>query len=110
MKAVPRLFELVSEARPTAKSGWAAAYVRQLRITDAVAIVGSVSVAQVARFGTDGATLKSHLLVQDYWLVSVMLMVAWLGVLSLFHSREPRAVGSGVEEYRRIVHASTALF
>jgi exopolysaccharide biosynthesis polyprenyl glycosylphosphotransferase len=42
--------------------------------------------------------------------VSVVLVVAWFAALSVFRSREPRAVGNGVEEYRRVARSSTALF
>jgi len=104
----------VLEAAPLAskagKSGWASQYVRRLAITDAAAVFASVSIAQLMRFGTDQATLKSEISIYSYTLVSGMLMAAWFTALLLFRSREPRAVGTGVEEYRRVARASTALF
>ncbi len=72
--------------------------------------LASVSIAQLVRFGTDQATLKSEISIYSYTLVSGMLMAAWFAALLLFRSREPRAVGTGVEEYRRVARASTALF
>jgi exopolysaccharide biosynthesis polyprenyl glycosylphosphotransferase len=46
----------------------------------------------------------------SYTLVSAILVVAWLTGLAVFRSREARALGNGVEEYRRVARASTALF
>jgi len=104
------VFDTVPRASQAGKSGWTSTYVRRLAITDAAAVFASVSIAQLMRFGTDPATLKSELSLYSYTLVSGVLMAAWFVALLLFRSREPRAVGTGVEEYRRVAHASTALF
>ena len=87
-----------------------AAYVRRLAVTDAGAIVASVAIAQLVRFGTDPATFRSEVLVYSYTAVSAVLILAWFSALILFRSREPRVVGTGVEEFRRVARASTALF
>ena len=92
------------------KSGWAPSYVRRLAVTDAAVIVTSVAIAQFARFGTDPATLPSEVLMYSYTAVSAVLIFAWFTALILFRSREPRVVGTGVEEFRRVARASTALF
>ena len=92
------------------KQGSIRAYVRRLAITDAVAIVGSVAAAQLVRFGTDPATLVSRLSPYSYTLVSGVLVAAWIAALLISRSRDPRAVGNGVDEYRRVARASTALF
>lgn len=92
------------------KQGSIRAYVRRLAITDAVAIVGSVAAAQLVRFGTDPATLVSRLSPYSYTLVSGVLVAAWFAALLISRSRDPRAVGNGVDEYRRVARASTALF
>jgi FlaA1/EpsC-like NDP-sugar epimerase len=81
-----------------------------LAVTDAGVIVISVAIAQFARFGTDPATLPSEILVYSYTAVSAVLILAWFSALILFRSREPRVVGAGVEEFRRVARASTALF
>jgi exopolysaccharide biosynthesis polyprenyl glycosylphosphotransferase len=108
--APSRVFEPATEIGAAVKSRWTRAYVRRLALTDAAAIVTSVATAQLLRFGTDGATLDSQLSQSSYTLVSTVFAVAWFAALSAFRSREPRAVGNGVEEYRRVVHATTALF
>jgi exopolysaccharide biosynthesis polyprenyl glycosylphosphotransferase len=81
-----------------------------LALTDAGAIGASVAIAQLVRFGTDPATFHSEVVVYSYTAVSALLILAWFSSLVLFRSREPRIVGSGVEEFRRVARASTALF
>ena len=105
-----RAAEPAAEVRRVARSTWSTSYVRRLAATDALAIVASVALAQLVRFGTDPATLQSELPNYSYSIVSAVLMIAWFAALALFRSREPRAVGNGVEEYRRVARASTALF
>ena len=94
----------------TTKPSWTRAYVRRLAVTDSAAIVGSVATAQLVRFGTDPARLHSQMSHYSYTLVSMIFVVAWFAALSVFRSWESRAVGNGVEEYRRVTRASTALF
>jgi exopolysaccharide biosynthesis polyprenyl glycosylphosphotransferase len=99
-----------SQINESVRSGWARSYVRRLAVTDAVVIGTSVAIGQFARFGTDPATLRSEVLAYSYTAISAVLIIAWFTALILFRSREPRAVGTGVEEFRRVARASTALF
>jgi hypothetical protein len=93
------------------RSGSAGSYVRRLAVTDAVVILTSVAIGQFARFGTDRATLRSEVLVYSYTAISAILILAWFSVLVLFRSREPKVlVSTGVEEFRRVAHASIAVF
>jgi len=85
-------------------------YARRLAFTDAVSVVASVSVAQLVRFGNARPTLQSTGSLFSYPLVSALLMVSWLLALVASRSRETRVVGTGPEEYRRVAHASLALF
>jgi FlaA1/EpsC-like NDP-sugar epimerase len=80
-------------------------------VTDAGVVVSSIAIAQLVRFGTDPATFHSEVVVYSYTAASAVLILAWFSVLVLFRSREPRAlVSTGVEEFRRVAHASIALF
>jgi exopolysaccharide biosynthesis polyprenyl glycosylphosphotransferase len=45
-----------------------------------------------------------------YTTVSVVLIAAWLIVLSLYETRSPRYIGTGAGEYRRIVDSAIRLF
>lgn len=92
------------------RASWATAYLRRLTTTDTIAVVGSLSVAQIIRFGTDRAHMLSGATNLNYTAVSALLMVAWLASLAMFRSRDPRVVGGGADEYRRVAHASMGLF
>lgn len=108
--APARVSEPVAITGQTTKPIWTRAYIRRLAVTDAAAIVASVATAQLVRFGTDPARLHSQMSHYSYTLVSMIFVVAWLAALSVFRCWESRAVGNGVEEYRRVARASTALF
>jgi exopolysaccharide biosynthesis polyprenyl glycosylphosphotransferase len=99
-----------SHTDKSVKPHWARPYVRRVTLTDAAAIIASVAIAQLVRFGTDPATFPSEVLMYSYTAVSAVLILAWFSALILFRSREPRVVGTGVEEFRRVARASTALF
>jgi exopolysaccharide biosynthesis polyprenyl glycosylphosphotransferase len=102
--------------KPTTRIGegygpsWTRAYARRLAVNDAVAIVISVATAQLVRFGADPATFPSGAVMYSYTAVSAVLILAWFSALILFRCREPRVLGTGVEEYRRVARASAALF
>jgi exopolysaccharide biosynthesis polyprenyl glycosylphosphotransferase len=98
------------ESDRAARTNWAVAYVRPLAVTDAVSIISTVGIAQWVRFGADPASLSSSASMISYTLISVVLVVAWFAALVGFRSRDVRVVGSGAEEYRRVAHASFALF
>jgi exopolysaccharide biosynthesis polyprenyl glycosylphosphotransferase len=104
------VLEPTTHISESVQPGWARSYVRRLAFTDACAIVVSVAIAQLVRFGTDPATFSSQILAYSYTAVSAVLIPAWFSALTLFRSREPRVVGTGVEEFRRVARASTALF
>ncbi len=89
---------------------WTPIYARRLAVTDLLAIVVAVATAQLVRFGANPATFRSEVVVYSYTAVSAVLILAWLSTLILFRSREPRVLGTGVEEYRRVVRASASLF
>ena len=108
--AATRAFEPADRVSEGVKSRWTRSYVRRLAVTDAGALAASLAIAQLVRFGTDPATLRSDSMMHSYTAVSTALFLAWFSALILFRSREPRVVSSGAEEYRRVVRASTTLF
>ena len=46
----------------------------------------------------------------SYVEVSVVIAILWMAALSINHSRSPRTIGSGVEEYRRVWWATISVF
>src|SRR5687767_14704494 len=105
-----RVLEPGGQVSQGVKSSWTRTYVRRLAVTDAAVIFASVAIAQLVRFGTAPATFPSEVMVYSYTAVSAVLILAWVSALILFRSREPCVVGTGVEEFRRVARASTALF
>jgi hypothetical protein len=106
----PRVIEPPSHIGEGVKSAWRRRSFRHLTITDAMVIVTSFAIARFVRFGTEPGTLPSEVLIDSYTAAASVLIVGWFGALVLSGSREPRVVGNGVEEFRRVARASVGLF
>ncbi|RMI32200.1 sugar transferase [Nocardia stercoris] len=101
----------ITDRRPV-RGTWRRAYVRRLQVSDIVIVALAVGAAQVLRFGdTVGPPLAlTAPLEVRYTVVSVVLGVAWAVCLTASGSRAERVIGSGTEEYRRLVGATLQLF
>ncbi|MDV7243717.1 MULTISPECIES: sugar transferase [Rhodococcus] len=90
---------------------WQAAYIRRLRVSDTLIVIAAVLLAQWVRFG-DREVLAASNSIPDlsYSLISTALIVMWLGTLVVFRTRTIRVIGSGPEEYRRILASTIRLF
>ncbi len=92
-------------------SGWQRRYARRLSVTDALAVVLSVVVAQLLRFETiNSSTDAGGFGSIPYWGVSSFLILGWLATLSVSGSRDFRLLGTGVLEYRRLIEATFGWF
>ncbi|NKX77501.1 sugar transferase [Gordonia amicalis] len=89
---------------------WIHGYVIRLAWTDAVIVALVVCLAQVARFGADSAMAPNGDAQVPAVLVSVVLGFSWLMSLRAFQTLDRRIVGSGSQEYSRVVTACLALF
>ena len=86
------------------RTRWQRRYTAYLRVTDTLVVCAAILVAQYVRFGP---TLSPPGYLHNYLpAFSALFAIAWLSALAGFHSRSPRLVGTGVEEYRRVVAAS----
>lgn len=99
--------------RPRVRTATALSRVRAMVIaTDAVIVALAVLGAQLFRFADP--SLGTGLLVGrvdiDYLTVSIALITAWMVSLSAFKTRDPRVLGVGDDEYRRVVLASVSTF
>ncbi|KQN46172.1 polyprenyl glycosylphosphotransferase [Frigoribacterium sp. Leaf44] len=69
---------------------------------------------QIAWFGIDTANVAFRGDLRDvavnYTVISIILIVVWLGVLGLYGSRADRVVGTGSNEYKLIVDVSLRVF
>lgn len=90
-------------------SNWRTKYAHRLRVADACAVVWAVAGAYVVRFGVadvdDGSNRDG-----DYLLLAAALAVTWYAMLGIWGSRESKILGSGSEEYKRVIAASAWLF
>ena len=83
---------------------WQRQYSRRLRITDSVIVCASVLLAQFVRFGESPST--SGYPGQLMTLISVLFAAIWLSAIALCHTRSPRIIRAGIDEYRRLTTAS----
>ncbi|TGD83792.1 sugar transferase [Mycolicibacterium sp. CH28] len=106
-----------SSQAPNRLPGWQETYARRLVAVDFVAVVLAVALAQWLRFGGPLAIARPRGK-SDYWavyfsnylVVSAVIVVGWMLVLSINRSRAPSIIGSGVEEYRRVLVSTAATF
>lgn len=100
----------LTRLRATAQQkAWRSHYVYRIRLVDAAVIIWAIVGAYGVRFGfadlTNG-TIRDF----DYVLLSVALVLAWWLMLEFWGSRESKVLGSGSDEYKRIISASAWLF
>ncbi|WP_264016594.1 sugar transferase [Mycolicibacterium confluentis] len=87
---------------------WQRRYGAKLAVSDFFVVGTAVTLAQLLRFGE---TLDPPGYLRYYVpTFSVLFALAWLIALSAFHTRSQRVIGTGVEEYRRVVTASFYTF
>ncbi|NNH70814.1 sugar transferase [Nocardia uniformis] len=95
------------------KGRWQAEYVRRLRITDALVVCGAIALAQLIRFGgpnNDAPLDWAGDARIGYSVISVLLALTWVGFLAVGNTWSPTAIGTGPEEYRRLIAATMRLF
>lgn len=83
---------------------WERAYATRLLITDTVVVTASVMLAQYVRFGHSPVPDSS--VSKQLTGFSVLFILLWLAALAIFRTRSTRVIGSGIDEYRRVLSAS----
>ncbi|MDH3046681.1 sugar transferase [Gordonia alkanivorans] len=96
-------------ARERSRS-WIHGYVICLAWTDALIVAAAVLLGQLARFGAGNALAPNGDAQVPAIVVSVVLGISWLATLRAFQTLDRRIVGSGSQEYSRVVTACLALF
>lgn len=91
-------------------SRWKAAYSHGLALTDLFALTAAVAMAGIFRFGLDSSATTGGNLAFSYTMLGVLVGLVWWVALGLFRSRDPRLIGSGVEEYQRLTRATVLVF
>ncbi|MCX2934728.1 sugar transferase [Mycobacterium sp. CVI_P3] len=103
--AAPANIGQIANTAPT----WQRGYARRLVIIDMIGVVMSVGLAHWLRFG-GGPWADHYQQYTNYVVVSIVIALAWMLALSINHSRSPRLIGSGAEEYRRVWLATLTVF
>ena len=85
-------------------SRWQQQYAGRLRITDSVIVCAAVMLAQYVRFGDEPNASGYPGPVMTIF--SCLFAVLWLSSIAVFHTRSPRIIGAGIDEYRRLASAS----
>lgn len=98
--AVPRV-DVPRVRRPR----WERRYARLLIVTDAVLITVASYTAVIARFGEQRTSLRGV----SYLVLAGALTPVWVAILALSRAYEPRYVGIGSDEFRRVFDASIRL-
>lgn len=105
-----------AEARKPSKSNkWNKRFEAHLALTDLAIISAVVLGGQLIWFGAEFRNVALlHLASVDvqltYTTLSIILILGWMGVLSLLGARDYRTVGSGLAEYKSIADATIRLF
>lgn len=102
------------ESRGGSSQDWRKAYALRLRLTDLFILVCVVFGVQVAWFGRTVSDVQFRgsltSVAVNYTVISVLLIAAWMLILSIYGSRGHRVVGTGSQEYRVIAGATVRLF
>ncbi len=82
---------------------------RNVRLTDLVVIVGAVAAAQGIRFGSEDVFGRVGTLGIPFVVLPVTVVLLWKLALRLAHSDDRRVMGTGAQEYNRVINASLGL-
>jgi exopolysaccharide biosynthesis polyprenyl glycosylphosphotransferase len=83
------------------EAGWARGYLRRAALADFGCAIAGVFVAAQVRFGNDVA--------EGYIALSLALPVLWLAALWLAGGYDVRFIGTGSDEFRRVLNAGVGL-
>ena len=95
---------------PVPSPVWVRRYRARITISDSILIVGAVVVAYFTRFWWGGTLLQVDGVAVAHWFTSAIIVTAWIVMLAAYRSRDPKVMGVGVGEYRRVLNASFLTF
>lgn len=103
-----------SPVRRAVPSNWRRTYGNRLLFSDLFVLIIVVFGAQLTWFDLGNAQLaiQNDIRISDisYTFFSIVLILAWMGMLKLIDSRDYRVIGTGMTEYVRVADASLRLF
>ncbi|MFD1810860.1 sugar transferase [Rhodococcus gannanensis] len=107
---VSRTPALVDDRSGNTRWAWQRAYARWLFWTDGLIVLAAVVLAHVVRFGESDLLAVGTVSESNYVVVSACLVVAWTATLAMFRTRSRRVIGSGYDEYQRVVSGTLWMF
>lgn len=102
--------EKIDRSRTEKRDAWRKSYARRLKVVDAGVVIWAVAGAFGVRFGFSDINTTGAPKDTDYLMLSAVLVVSWWLMLGFWGSREARVLGSGSEEYKRVIASSAWLF
>ncbi len=106
--------EAVGAIGESGERKWREKYARRLVVSDLLVLVWVIFGVQIAWFGldTNDVSLRSRFgdLGLSYTVISVVILVAWMSILSIYGTRGYRVIGSGSQEYRLLADATLRVF
>lgn len=102
--------EKIDQPRVEKRDLWRKSYTRRLKLVDAGVVIWAVTGAFGVRFGFSDISTTEAPRDAEYLLLSAVLVVIWWSMLGFWGSREARVLGSGSEEYKRVIASSAWLF
>jgi exopolysaccharide biosynthesis polyprenyl glycosylphosphotransferase len=94
--------------RYQSRNSWMIRYPRRLAIIDAFVILWATSGALLIRFGLQDDS-QAEPVATHAWIAAAISVVWWI-MLTAWDTRNPRVLGSGADEYKRVFSASLWLF
>ena len=94
--------EHVGAAAPV-RLTWTTTYLRVATLLDGLSALVAGLLALVVRFDSQSV------IPAEYFLISVVLPFLWLGSVALAGGYDPRFIGTGSEEFRKILNAAVSL-
>ncbi|XAS70335.1 sugar transferase [Micrococcaceae bacterium Sec5.1] len=91
------------------RSGWTKSLTNSLRWADSALVAAAVTSGFL--LNTDGLAVAAggteH---ERHLMLGFILGIAWLGALEVYRTRDPKVLGVGPEEYKRVLSASLRVF
>ncbi|AGB21751.1 exopolysaccharide biosynthesis polyprenyl glycosylphosphotransferase [Mycobacterium sp. JS623] len=98
------------QRRPAAsRRVWQRRYELVLRFSDTGVVMAAVVAGQWLRFGAVPG-VGAEFLDWRYWATPAAVVSIWVLFLTIYRAREPRILGAGPEEYRRVAAATFSAF
>ena len=96
------LWDVRGHLSPRPASEWERDYALALVVVDTAAVMAAAIIANRIRFGDAVPSVEGF----SYSAVPLLLVPAWIAVLLMSRAYEPRFLGTGSEEFRRVFDAS----